>query len=533
VTAGSVVGRCLLLRQLGEGACGRVFHAHHKTLNISVAIKLLLPAWVNDSRVHAQLKHEAQLLARLNHPHIVRIWDFEDDPACPYIVMEYIEGPSLADLIAQSGRLAPDRALQLLREVARGLNAAWQLGIIHRDLRPANVLLTREGEAKLSDLGLAVVLGSPPDPTRPAAAGTPLYAAPEQCFAPEKVDQRSDLYSLGATFYHAVTGEPPFTGQSVGEVMNLHACEMAVPPHQRVPGVPEGLSAVILRLLAKEPAHRYRDYEDLLGILDGLGGNRDGERQRGRQTAIAPRPGIEAVLRTQPYLGPDDKRGTEEAAPAVAPGRAKQTVTFRRPILPPEDAAPPRVPSDTPEMSRSGPAVSSGDNPSSSSRPAQPALDATPTEGTLLGGKLAEAIAAARARRNTEAVALLREVTKQEPENDLAWLWLARTIGPGEEAVTIYRRLLERRPEDVTARQGLLGARIAAAGVAVRAGKRDVARAALNQLAEEYPDLEEVRIGLARLAQTPAEAEKLWRDVLRRNPACVEARLALARRNRR
>ena len=215
-----------MLRQLGEGACGRVFHAHHKTLNISVALKLLQPALVSDPRVHSQLKHEAQLLARLNHPHIVRVWDFEDDPACPYIVMEYIEGPSLADLIGQSGRLAPDRALHLMRRGGTGTERGVEASIIHRDLKPANVLLTREGEAKLSDLGLAVVLGSSPDPSRPAAAGPPLYAAPEPCFAPEKVDQRSDLYSLGATFYHALTGEPPFTGQSVGEVMHRHACEM-------------------------------------------------------------------------------------------------------------------------------------------------------------------------------------------------------------------------------------------------------------------------------------------------------------------
>ena len=106
------------------------------------------------------------------------------------------------------------------------------------------------------------------------------------------------------------------------------------------------------------------------------------------------------------------------------------------------------------------------------------ALDVTPTEATLAGGKLAEGIAAARARRSGEAAVLLREVTQQEPENELAWLWLARSVGPGAEAVSIYRRLLERRPEDVTARQGLLGARIAAANVAARAGKRDAARAA-------------------------------------------------------
>jgi serine/threonine protein kinase len=531
LTAGSVVGRCLLLRQLGEGACGRVFHAHHKTLNISVALKLLQPSLVNDPRVHNQLKHEAQLLARLNHPHIVRVWDFEDDPACPYIVMEYIEGPSLADVIAQSGRLAPNRALQLLREVARGLNAAWQMGIIHRDLKPANVLLTRNGEAKLSDLGLAVVVGSPPDPSRPVAAGTPLYAAPEQCFAPDKVDQRSDLYSLGATFYHALTGEPPFTGATVSEVMHRHACEMPVPPHQRVEGVPEGLSAIIVRLLAKDPAHRYRDHEDLLNILDGLGDTRDSERQRARLTGIAPRASLEDALRTQAYLETDKSDPDEQPPSSVRHG--KETVVARRFVPPGESAAPPLAPSNTPDMGRTEVPLTAPDSPSGAKPAVGPGLDVTPSEATLAGGKLAEGIAAARARRMAEAAVLLREVTEQEPENDLAWLWLARSIAPGAEVVNIYRRLLERRPDDVTARQGLLAARLAAATADGRAGNRAAARAALLQLAEEYPDLEEVRIGLARLAESKAEAEKLWRNVLRMNPACIEARLALARRGRR
>jgi serine/threonine protein kinase len=532
LTAGSVVGRCLLLRQLGEGASGRVFQAHHKTLNISVALKLLKPERVNDPRVHNQLQHEAQLLARLNHPHIVRVWDFEDDPVRPYIVLEYIEGPTLADLIEQSGRLAPDRVLTLMREVARGLNAAWKLGIIHRDLKPANVLLTKNGEAKLSDLGLAVILGSPPDPARPVAAGTPLYAAPEQCFAPAKVDQRSDLYSLGATFYHALTGEPPFTGATVSEVMHRHSCEMPIPPHQRVPGIPEPLSAIILRLLAKEPAHRYADYDDLLNILDSQAGSRDSDRQRSRQTVVAPRSTIEEALRTQAYLGPEQSPVGEAKPPAGKHG--KETIVARRITIPEEAPAPPRAPSETAQqMDRSQQPPGTDPSQSPAAPELRPELDLTPTEASIVGLKLTEAIAASRAGRSTEAAVLLRQVTQDEPENDLAWLWLARSIAPGAEAVGIYRNLLERRPDDVMARQGLLGARLAAAAADARVGNRDAARASFRKLTEEYPELEEAWVGLARLAETPAEADKIWRAVLRMNPGRVEARLALARRSRR
>ena len=280
LTVGSTIGRCVLLRQLGEGACGRVFQAHHKTLNISVALKLLQPALFHDRKVHDQIKHEAQLLARLNHPHIVRVWDFEDDPACPYIMMEYINGPTLADLIEQSGRLAPERrsatATSCGSRTERRLETRHYSSRFEAGKYPAHA--KRRGQA--SDLGLAVVLGSSPDVNRPVAAGTPLYAAPEQCYSPEKVDQRSDIYSLGSTFYHALTGEPPFTGTSVGEVMHRHACEMAIPPHHRVSGVPPALSAIVLRMLAKDPDYRFSDYEQLLFALDKLANEADPERKR-------------------------------------------------------------------------------------------------------------------------------------------------------------------------------------------------------------------------------------------------------------
>jgi tRNA A-37 threonylcarbamoyl transferase component Bud32 len=525
LAAGSVVGRCLLLRPLGEGAYGRVFHAHHQTLNIQVALKLLQPSLFEDPRVHEQLRHEAQLLARLNHPNVVRVWDFEDDPARPYIVMEYVEGPSLADLIGQCGRLAPDRVVQLLRQAARGLNAAWKLGIVHRDLKPANVLLTRGGEAKLADLGLAVVVG-PGGVGRTEAAGTPLYAAPELCSAPGTVDQRSDLYSLGATFYHALTGAAPFAGSSVAEVMLRHATDSPAPPHERVPGLPPGLSAVILRLLAKDPDYRYQDYEELLTALDGL----EGGHSRARPTAVAPRASLEATLRTDPLAGPAD-RPAAPAPAADAPRRADKGTKVVRPIAPvPEaQADPPRAPS----AARPSPAE---DRPASAveTRPGVAAV--TPSAmpvGPPEGGRLGRAVAAAEAGRVAEALALLRELTRQEPGNEAAWLWLARAVGPGAEAAGIYERLLERDPGNVTARQGILGARLAAAAADARSGNRAGARAALQKLLDEYPDLEEVRVGLARLAEAPEEAAALWREVLRRNPGQAEARAALARRGRR
>jgi tRNA A-37 threonylcarbamoyl transferase component Bud32 len=529
LAAGSVVGRCLLLRPIGEGASGRVYHAHHKTLNVSVALKLLQPALFDDPRVHEQLRHEAQLLARLNHPHVVRVWDFEDDPACPYIVMEYIEGPSLSELIEQSGRLAPDRAVHLMRQVARGLNAAWKLGIIHRDLKPANVLVTRGGDAKLSDLGLAVVIGKGGGAARPAAAGTPLYAAPEQYFAPDKVDQRSDLYSLGATFYHVLTGVPPFSASSVDEVMRRHAREAPVPPHQRVSGIPDVLGAILLRLLAKEPDGRYADYRELLAVLDGLADGPGSPGRRTRSTIVAPRVTIEETLRTELYRGAGTPPAAAGPSGCLERRNNKDTMVTRRFVRSPAGADAPRWPSQlSAVLLETRP--TRGDESSTDVRMVPPAAGLAPCRPAVADARLPEAVTAAREGRVGDAVALL--AGGPEPAGEAAWLSLAREVGPGPDAVGVYRRLLEIVPDSVTARQGLLGARLAAATAEARAGKRDAARAALRRLTEEYPDLEEAWVGLARLAETPSDADQLWRTVLRMNPGRAEAKVALARRNR-
>jgi serine/threonine protein kinase len=546
IKAGSEIGRCLLLRLLGEGAYGRVFHAHHKTLNISVAVKILQPGMFHDPRVHDQLKHEAQLLARLNHPNVVRVWDFEDSPSCPYIVLEFIEGPSLAELIEQSGRLAPDRVIQLMRQTARGLNAAWKLGIVHRDLKPANILLTRGGDAKLSDLGLAFVMGA--GAPQPPGAGTPLYAAPEQCFAPEKVDQRSDLYSLGATFYHALTGSPPFDGTSMNEVMHQHANEAPVPPHQRAPGIPVGLSAIVLRLLGKEPEYRYPSYEDFLAALDGQGDCSTGQYRRARQTCVVPKASIEAVLRTEPFLK-EEPAGPAAPGPEVGEARRVSKETKVVPCVSnlstlPSFADPPRSPSQAADKSGESRPASGSETRSvatiATPAPPEPGVDATPppakptpAEQSRAAGRLSEGIAAVEAGRTAEAVGLLREVARLDSGNKTAWLWLARAVGPGAESLGIYQHLLQQHPDDVSVRQGLLGARLAAAAADARSGNRPAARAALRQLIREYPDLEDARVGLARIAESQEEADDLWQTVLRMNPSRAEARVALARRNRR
>jgi serine/threonine protein kinase len=261
--AGEILGKCLLLEQVGRGAAGIVFKARHQTLNIPVAVKVLhLPG---DSGVYRQLRSEARLLAQLNHPHIVRVWDFEDDPAMPYLIMEYVEGPDLADVLNEHGRLPAGRAVQIAVQIADGLAAAQRLGIVHRDVKPGNILLGADGNAKLTDLGLATCLGHEAN-TR--LAGTVAYMSPEQ--ANGIVDLRSDIYSLGATLFHALTGRMPFTGTTRAEVIRKHAEEAPSAPNELVPAIPNEVSDVVLRMIAKDPSERFQSYDDLLEVLREL-----------------------------------------------------------------------------------------------------------------------------------------------------------------------------------------------------------------------------------------------------------------------
>lgn len=272
---GQMLGKCLLIERLGRGGSCSVYRALHQTLNIPVAVKVLqLESGEPRCRDQEQLQTEARLLARLNHPNIVRILDYQDDAASPYLVLECVEGPSLVELIQQSGRLGCDRAREIIAQVASGLAAIWDLGAVHRDVKPGNILLARNGTAKIADLGQAVLLADEAALiTRGTAllpeqvAGTAAYMAPEQFLAPASVDHRSDMYALGATFYQAVTGRMPFEGRSRMEVLLKHAQEAPVPPNQLVAGVEPALSEIILTMLAKDPDNRFQDSDELLAAL--------------------------------------------------------------------------------------------------------------------------------------------------------------------------------------------------------------------------------------------------------------------------
>jgi serine/threonine protein kinase len=265
---GKRLGKYLLTECIGEGSTGLVFRALHPTLQVPVAVKVLHPVGSgDDQQSYQKLKAEAQLLARLNHRYIVRVFDFEPDADSPFLVLEYVNGPSLAELIEQSGRIQPSRALRILWQLAEALAAAHGLGIVHRDIKPANVLLTRGGECKLADLGLALIQRPPAGSDLQsgpvsARAGTVLYVAPE--LAEHGIaSERSDIYSLGATLYHALTGSPPFVGSSIREILVQHSQVPPLSPRTLVPDLSPELANLVLRMLAKDPRQRPESFAAL------------------------------------------------------------------------------------------------------------------------------------------------------------------------------------------------------------------------------------------------------------------------------
>ncbi len=262
---GSVLGKYRLTGYLGEGTTSRVYRGRHLRLPLEVAVKVFRDGVWRDPAALAQLRDEASLLAGLNHPNVIRLWDFDDEGPHPYLVTELVDGRTLAGLMRDSGPLLPDWAIFLALQVVDGLEAALRVGVIHRDVKPANILLAKDGVAKLADLGTAITLGR----TRAdgGLAGTAAYMAPEQARGEAGVDHRADIYSLGATLYHAVGGRIPFTGRSAAEVIVKHALSAPAPLHDVAPGVPPAVSGVVARMLAKAPADRYATYAALRRAL--------------------------------------------------------------------------------------------------------------------------------------------------------------------------------------------------------------------------------------------------------------------------
>ena len=256
---GFKLGPYRILNQIGAGGMGQVFLAEHATLRRQVALKVLPPRQALDPANVERFYREARAAAALDHPNIVHAYDVACDRGTHFLVLEYIDGETLDRALARRQRLPVGEAVGHAVQAAAGLQHAHDKGVAHRDVKPANLLVGRDGIVKILDLGLAQFFedsGTRLNRSSDVVMGTTDYASPEQ-LSGEEADLRSDIYSLGATLYHLLTGQPPFTGSTAAKMVAHHLS--AVPPaREACPDVPEGLSEIVGRMLAKDPGERFQ-----------------------------------------------------------------------------------------------------------------------------------------------------------------------------------------------------------------------------------------------------------------------------------
>lgn len=265
------MGRYRILRRLGQGGMGAVYLAFDSSENRQVAVKVLSADQAPNQRILKRFLLEGQHGAMLVHPNIVRSYDTgkDGDSGLHFIVLEFVDGPSAHELLDRVGKFQVGDAIHVILDIARALEHAHKNRIIHRDIKPGNILLTSSGLAKLSDLGLAKRHGDANNLTHASQGiGTPYYMPYEQAMNAKMADERSDIYALGATLYHLLTGEVPFTGESSLEVVEKKGLGIYAPARSINPDVPASLDEVLATMMARDPADRYQTISEIIVDLE-------------------------------------------------------------------------------------------------------------------------------------------------------------------------------------------------------------------------------------------------------------------------
>ncbi|HEY6712485.1 MAG TPA: protein kinase [Rubrobacter sp.] len=266
--------RYLLSGLLGVGGMAEVFLAHDRILGRDLALKILMEHYAKDERFVGRFRKEAQSAAALNHPNVVQVYDQgRAEDGRYYIAMEHVPGGSLKDLILRRGPLGAAEAARLASQVAEALHAAHGRGIVHRDIKPQNVLIGETGDVKVADFGIVLAASRTSTSGTNFVFGTPSYMSPEQAMG-DRVGPESDLYSLGVVLYEMLTGTVPFTAEGPLATAMKHLTELPLPPRKRNPSVPEAMDALVMGLLTKDPKDRYSSatqlIEDLRRAREGL-----------------------------------------------------------------------------------------------------------------------------------------------------------------------------------------------------------------------------------------------------------------------
>jgi len=265
---GENVGAYRIVEKLGQGGMATVFKAYHPALDRYVAIKVMHPAFKEDLNFLARFQREARIVARLDHPHIVPIYDFAEHNEHPYLVMRFIEGETLKARL-QRGTVETQDILRIARAVGEALTYAHGQGVLHRDIKPSNVLLTPDGGVYLTDFGLARMAEAGESTlSRDMMVGTPQYISPEQAKGVRALDARTDVYSFGVVLYEMLVGQAPFTADTPFAIVHDHIFTPLPLPRELRPDLPEPLERVLLKALAKDPDDRFQSVEELAGALE-------------------------------------------------------------------------------------------------------------------------------------------------------------------------------------------------------------------------------------------------------------------------
>jgi serine/threonine-protein kinase len=309
---GMVVGRYVVMDRVGSGSMGRVYKAHHQLMDRVVALKIIAPEIVTNSRVVARFQREMRLVGRLDHPNVVRAFDADQQGDTLYIVMEYVAGQSLGQMFKSGGPLPPIDVLKYAGQAAEGLAHAHAQGIVHRDVKPSNLLLSHTGQLKVLDLGLGVLMEADEDANFATAdgiaVGTIDYMSPEQACGKE-VDGRSDLFSLGCTMYHLISGRLPYPGESPIDRLGRRLSGSPLPLIEVRPDVPAPVMRVVDRLLAAKPADRFQTADELAKAVQAMLRPRTGAKRP--PTAPSPSPAEPEASQGAPSGPPEVPTSTE------------------------------------------------------------------------------------------------------------------------------------------------------------------------------------------------------------------------------
>jgi serine/threonine protein kinase len=328
------IGKYKVLERIGVGGMGAVFLCEHTLMKRKVAVKVLPAAKAKDPAARQRFYREARAVAAVDHPNIVRAYDIDDDDGLHFLVMEYVDGASLYDLVARSGPLPVGRACHYVYGTCVGLQHAHECGLIHRDIKPANVLVDRAGVVKILDLGLARFFSPAADDKLTqqfdeTVLGTADYLAPEQAIDSSAVDIRADIYGLGGTFYFLLAGRPPFPEGSIAQKLLWHQNTAPTPIRDLRPDVPPELAAVLDKMLAKDPAARYQTPLEVMAALEPwirtpIPPPADHELPQSSGSSRPAPPPSSSAAESSPFLV--QPSSAERPAPSVAPIPAPSVV---------------------------------------------------------------------------------------------------------------------------------------------------------------------------------------------------------------